>query len=224
MQSIVINIGGSVILSEDLDNLYLQKLKKILVEYSKKNKIFIVIGGGRIARTYISYGRQHNLDEKVLDQIGIDVTRINAKLFSYIIGISNVEIPFSTDEAKSISAPIVVMGGTVPGHNTDMVGAELAGKVNASKFIIATNVDGVYNKDPNKFTDAKKLKEINIKDLIDAYGTDWTSAGKNMVIDGPALEIIKKEKLPTFVLNGKKLTELEKILDNKQFNGTVIKI
>ena len=224
MESIVINIGGSVILSKDVDLSYFKKLSNLLSKYSINNKIFIVIGGGRIARNYIDIGRQHGLDEEKLDQLGIDVTRINAKIFSYIIGIENVKIPFSTDNAKNIDFPIVVMGGTVPGHSTDMVGAELADKVNASKLIIATNVDGVYDKDPNKFGDAKQLREVAIKDLIKEYGTDWTSAGKNMVIDGPALEIINNARLPTFVLNGKKLSELEKLLDNKQFNGTVIKI
>jgi uridylate kinase len=224
MESIVINIGGSVILSKDIDKSYFKKLCTILSEYSKNNRIFIVIGGGRIARNYIDIGRQYGFDEEKLDQLGIDVTRINARIFSYIIGIENVKIPFSTDEAKKIDSPIVVMGGTVPGHSTDMVGAELAEKVNASKFIIATNVDGVYDKDPNKFDDAKQLKSVAIKDLIKLYGTDWTAAGKNMVIDGPALEIIDNGKLQTYVLNGKKLSELEKLLDNKQFNGTVIKI
>jgi uridylate kinase len=224
MESIVINIGGSVILSDDLDISYFKQLKELLINNSKKNKIFIVIGGGKIARTYISYGRKHDLNEKILDQIGIDVTRINAKLFSHFIGVLNVNIPISTDGAKKVDSPIVVMGGTVPGHSTDMVGAELAKKIKASKFIIATNVDGVYDKDPNKYDDAKQLKEVYVKELIEKYGTNWTSAGKNIVIDGPALEIINNARLPTFILNGKKLAELDKLLNNKPFNGTVLKI
>jgi uridylate kinase len=116
------------------------------------------------------------------------------------------------------------MGGTIPGHSTDKVGAELAEKVSASKFIIATNVDGVYDKDPNKYSDAKQIKEVSINQLINDYGTDWNSAGKNIVIDGPALKIIKRARIPTFVLNGKKLKELEKAINNKSFNGTIIKI
>ena len=116
------------------------------------------------------------------------------------------------------------MGGTTPGHSTDMVGAELAEKTKASKYIIATNVDGVYDKDPNKYRDAKQIKEIKIDDLIKQHGTDWDSAGKNIVIDGPALKIIKKAKIPTFVLNGKKLIQLERVINNLIFNGTVVKV
>ena len=163
------------------------------------------------------------MNEKTLDDIGIDVTRINAKILSNIFPTSNKTIPHTTSEAKKLNNSIVVMGGTTPGHSTDMVGAELAEKVNATKLVIATNVDGVYDKDPNKFRDAKQIKEISIKKLIEEHGTDWGTAGKNVIIDGPALEIINRAKIPTFVLNGKKLNQLERAITDQTFNGTVIK-
>jgi len=157
-----------------------------------------------------------------LDELGIEVTRVNAKLLTSIIGISNEDIPLTTDEAKRIDKPIVVMGGTAPGHSTDLVGAELAENIMANKFIIATNVDGIYNKDPNKYSDAMQLKEITIKELIKNYGTEWGAAGSNVVIDGPALETIDKAKIPTFVVNGKRLDQLEKVINNQLFDGTRI--
>jgi len=224
MDSIVISIGGSVILSDDIGITYFEELADLLKTICKKYKIYIIVGGGKTARTYIKLGRELDLDEKTLDQIGIEITRTNAKLLTNIINISNKEIPSTTDEAKKIDKPIVIMGGTTPGHSTDMVGAELAEKTNAIKYIIATNVDGVYDKDPNKYADAKQLKEISINELIKKYGTNWEAAGKNVIIDGPALEIIRRAKIPTFVLNGKKLDQLEKAITTKQFNGTTIKI
>ena len=224
MDSIVISIGGSIILSEDTDVTFFNELKTLLKNESKNFKIYVIVGGGRTARAYIELGRKLNFKEEFLDEIGIDVTRANAKLLANIIGISNREIPTNTSDAKNIDKPIVVMGGTTPGHSTDMVGAELAEKTNASKFIIATNVDGVYDKDPNKYSDAKQIKEITIDELIEEHGTEWSNAGKNVVIDGPALKIIKRAKIPTFVLNGKKLDELKSVLTNNEFNGTIIKI
>ena len=116
------------------------------------------------------------------------------------------------------------MGGTTPGHSTDMVGAELAEKVNADLFIIATNVDGVFDKDPNKYSDAKQLKEVAIDQLIKQFGIDWDSAGKNTAIDGPALGIIKKAKIPTVVVNGKRLDQLEKAITCQSFDGTKIRV
>jgi len=223
MESIVICLGGSVILSDDISASYFKNLTILLKKLSKKYKIFLIIGGGKTARSYIKLGREIALDENTLDKIGIEITRLNAKLIANIIGISNKYIPRTIDEAIKIKKPVVVMGGTTPGHSTDMVGAELAEKINASKYIIATNVDGVYDKDPNKFNDAVQLKEISIKKLIEKYGTKWEKAGQNIVIDGPALEIINRANLTTFVLNGKKLDELEKAITNQIFNGTIIK-
>lgn len=224
MNSIVISFGGSVLISDDIDITFFKKLTNLLKQLSNKYKIYIIVGGGKTARTYIQLGRKLHFNEKTLDQFGIDITRINARILTYLIDISNSEIPNSTDEAKKIDKPIIVMGGTTPGHSTDMVGAELAEKVNALKYIIATNVDGVYDKDPNIYSNAKQLKEISIEKLINDYGTEWSSAGKNVVIDGPALQIIKKARIPTFVLNGNKLEELEKAINNQLFNGTKIKI
>lgn len=224
METIVISIGGSIVLSEEADVSFFNVLKTLLKKLSKDFKLYLVVGGGKTARTYIKLGRKFNFDEDLLDEIGINVTKVNAKLLANILEISIGKIPDTTDEAKDLEDPIVVMGGTTPGHSTDMVGAELAEKTNASKFIIATNVDGVYDKDPNKYNDAKQIKEISIKQLIDEYGTDWDAAGKNIVIDGPALEIINRAKIPTFVLNGKRLDQLERAITNQQFDGTVIKI
>ena len=224
MDSIVISIGGSVILSDDIGISYFEELANLLKKICKKYKIYVIVGGGKTARTYIKLGRELDLDEQKLDQIGIEITRTNAKLLTNIIDISNDEIPCTTDEAKKINKPIVIMGGTTPGHSTDMVGAELAEKTNAIKYIIATNVDGIYDKDPKKYRDAKQLKEISIDELINKYGTNWEAAGKNVVIDGPSLAIIKRANNLTFVLNGKKLDQLKKAITNQSFNGTKIKI
>ncbi|MDH7517424.1 MAG: UMP kinase [Candidatus Thermoplasmatota archaeon] len=222
MERIVISLGGSVILSDEADLIFFKKLKDMFEKLCKKYKIYLVIGGGKTARAYIKLGRELKLDEKTLDEIGIDITRLNAKLLTNILKISNKKIPSTTSEAKKINKPIVVMGGTTPGHSTDMVGAELAEKVKADRYIIATNVDGVYDKDPNKYSDAKQLKTVFIQHLIDEYGTSWDIAGKNVVIDGPALKIIKKARLNTYVVNGKKLDQLEKAILDESFNGTKI--
>lgn len=220
MKSVVISIGGSVVLSQDVN--YLKKLSDLINKLSNYYKIFLVVGGGRIAREYIKLGRELGFDEKTLDNIGIDITRINAKILSRIVKKSNIEIPNSTNKAIKFQNNIVIMGGTSPGHSTDMVSAELAEKANSEKLIIATNVDGIYDKDPNKFSDVKKYDEIHIDELISKYGISWKSAGANMVIDSPALKIIKRSSIKTYVLNGIKLDQLEKVIFDRDFIGTKI--
>lgn len=222
MKSIVLSLGGSVILSQNLGTSYFKKIATLLKKVSRDNKLFIVIGGGEIARKYIKLGRQLGFDEKLLDLLGIDVTRINARFFNNILGNHNQIVPFTIDEASSLEKNIVVMGGTTPGHSTDMVGAELAEKNKADLFIIATNVDGIFNKDPNEYQDAEKIPEVTIDELIDSFGTEWKNAGKNIVVDGPALKIIKRAKLKTCVLNGKKLDQLEHAINFESFDGTMI--
>ena len=222
MKNIVLSFGGSVLLSKDVDVEYLQRLADLLRKLSSKNKIYVVVGGGSVARTYINLGRNLKFNEDVLDSFGIEITRVNAKMFAHLLGISNQEIPCTTDEAKQIKKPIVVMGGTTPGHSTDMVSAELAEKIKAVRFVNATNVDGIYDKDPHKFADAKQIREISVEDLIQKYGTEWSSAGKNIAIDGPALAIIKRAKIPTSIVNGKRLDQLEYALTGESFSGTII--
>ena len=224
MKNIVISIGGSVILSKEADTVFLKNLSNLLTKLSKQHKIFIIVGGGSAARKYIKLGRELDFTEETLDQIGIDITRVNARILTNLLEESNKEIPHTTDEAEKLNNPIVVMGGTTPGHSTDMVGAELAEKISADLFVIATNVDGIYDKDPNKYSDAKQLKEISIDKLVKSHGTRWESAGKNTVIDGPALEIIKHARLTTYVVNGKRLDQLENALTKQAFDGTKILI
>jgi len=222
MKSIVISIGGSVILSKEADTVFLKNLSSLLTKISKQQKIIIIVGGGSVARKYIKLGRELNFNEQTLDQIGIEITRVNAKILTNILEHSNEEIPHTTDEAKNMDDSIVVMGGTTPGHSTDMVGAEIAEKISADLFVIATNVDGIYDKDPNKYSDAKQLKKVKIDELVENHGTKWESAGKNTVIDGPALEIIKHARLTTLVVNGKRLDQLENAMTNQSFDGTEI--
>lgn len=224
MDSIVISIGGSVLLSDEADVNFLKNFAKLLIKHSKKYRIFLVVGGGRVAREYIRKGRELNIDENELDLLGIAITRVNASLITNILKISNREIPSKIEDAINLKQNIVVMGGTTSGHSTDFVGAELAQKTHSKIFIIATNVDGIYDKDPNRYPDAKQLKTIYIKDLISQYGTNWNSAGSNVVVDGPALKMIQEAQIQTIVINGKRLDQLENAILNKTINGTIIKI
>ncbi len=222
MKTVVVSIGGSVVLSEEADALFLKKLTALFKKISKEYKLFVIVGGGKIARRYIQLGRELGFDEDTLDLIGIDVTRVNARIITNLLCVSNKEIPHTTSEALHLDLPIIVMGGTEPKHSTDTVGAELAEKTNAIRFVNATNVDGIYDKDPNKYKNAKQLKEVSIDLLIDKYGTKWGAAGKNIFMDEPALDIIKKSKIPTFVVNGKRFDQLEKAMRGQPFDGTTI--
>lgn len=218
MKTLVIAFGGSII---TFDKDYFEAFRNFVKKISENFRIFIVAGGGRTARNYIEFGREMGLDETKLDKIGIDATRLNARLLSSILD-ANDTIPGSVDEAINLDSRIVVMGGTTPGHSTDAVAAELAERSGADMLVIATDVDGIYDKDPKKYTDAKLIERINVEEIIRKYGTGWRRAGDNVIIDGPALDIIRRGKFATIVLNGKDIENMRKAVEGKQFKGTKI--
>jgi uridylate kinase len=224
MTSIVVSIGGSVLLSDDATKRYLKDFVKLFSSLSKKHHIYLVVGGGKTARDYIQRGRILGLSEKDLDTLGILITRVNATMLTRLFSNSNKDIPCSVDDTILHDEPVVIMGGTVPGHSTDYVGAELAAKVNADEFIIATNVDGIFDKDPNKHSDAVMLPELDIEELLSTYGSSWDAAGSNVAIDGPALKKIADHHIQTVVLNGKNLSNLHRFLSKESFVGTTIKV
>jgi uridylate kinase len=223
MESIVISLGGSVVLSEDINHEYFKNFSTIIRKIATKYKVYLVIGGGKTARHYINIGRKQNFSEEQLDTIGIKATRLNASFLTILLTQQDRDIPKTTNEAINCDNAIVVMGGTTAGHSTDYVGAELAYKTNACSYIIATNVDGVYTKDPRKFSDAKHLSSVSIDTLLNQYGSSWESAGKNMVIDGPAMQLIKDHQIKTFVIDGRDIQQLVNIINNNEFKGTIIK-
>jgi len=222
MSSIVVALGGSLIDLEG-DPGFLKNLAELFKTVSKKHRLLIVVGGGKTARKYIKVGRQLGVDEKRLDEIGILATRLNALLVASIMGETNTDIPSTTSEASDMDKRIVVMGGTTPGHSTDMVAAELTLKVSAERFVIATDVDGIYDKDPRKYADAKMFTEVTVEKLIEMCGSDWEKAGEHKVIDGSALKIMRRLSCDIFVVNGKNLRNLGNALQGKTFTGTEIK-
>ena len=80
MKSIVLSIGGSILLTGQDDVKYIADLAKMLRKVSGTTKTFVVVGGGRLAREYISIARDLGCDETYLDEIGIMATRMNAML------------------------------------------------------------------------------------------------------------------------------------------------
>lgn len=216
---LVIALGGSLI---DFDEDYFERLKRFLKDLSKDHRIYVVVGGGEIARKYIDFGRKLGLEEEILDWIGIFATRLNAKLVSSILG-ANEEIPRSVEDAVKLDKGLVVMGGTTPGHSTDTVAAELAEKISADLLIIATDVDGIYDKDPKMHPDARFFGEVSVDKLQEICKKPWTRAGDRVIIDGPAVEVIKRSGFDVIVLNGKDLENLGRAIRREKFRGTKIR-
>ncbi|MCU0853162.1 MAG: UMP kinase, partial [Thermoplasmata archaeon] len=124
MEPVVLSLGGSVLVRDEGDTSYIRKIAKILIGVSANKKLYIVTGGGRIARYYIKAGRDLGADESYLDELGIDVTRLNARLLITALGDRAAHSPPRNYE-EAVHAgrthSIVVMGGVSPGITTDAV-------------------------------------------------------------------------------------------------------
>ena len=81
-----------------------------------------------------------------------------------------------------------------PGQSTNGTAALIAEKINAEKFLNATDVDGVYDMDPNKYKKAKKFKRIEMKKLRNMLVQEDSIAGSYDLMDIVALKIIERSK------------------------------
>ncbi|MDE4077756.1 UMP kinase [Methanosphaera sp. Vir-13MRS] len=212
---IVITIGGSILLKE-YDNKKFEAYADVIRELYNEHEIFIVVGGGRPARDYISVVRDMGETESICDEIGIQVTRINARLLQLALkDIAFPAIPVNFQQALEYSATnkIVVMGGTEPAHSTDAVGSILAEFVGADLVINATSVDGLYDKDPNKYDDAVMFDEVTADNLMEIVSGNETKAGTYEFIDKTAIEIIKRSGIKTVILNGNNPENVKKAIN-----------
>ena len=80
---IVIKFSGKVFGVENIK--ILKDYARFLVKLSKTHQPIVVAGGGKIARHFISHARSSGADESTLDELGIEISRLNAKLLIYAL-------------------------------------------------------------------------------------------------------------------------------------------
>ena len=198
---IVIKLSGRIF---GMDNVkVLKDYASFLVKISKICQPIIIAGGGNIARHYISHARSSGADESTLDELGIEISRLNAKLLIYALKNKAYSHPPTTlQEVKHAvdDGLIVVTGGLHPGQSTNGTAALIAEKINAEQFLNATDVDGVYDMDPNKYKRAKKFKQIELKNLKNMLVHEDSVAGGYDLMDIVALKIIERSKIKTRIL------------------------
>lgn len=225
MDVVVISIGGSVLVPSENDVDYMKSLAQLLNKISETHKLLLVTGGGRIARYYITFGRDLGAEENFLDEMGIDVTRLNAKLLIKALGEHAYQKP-AKDISEAMEAGndrnIVVMGGTEPGHTTDAVSAMLAEQLKAVRLVNATTVDGVYDSDPKLNPDAKKFDKMSYEQLITITSKTEHRAKPTVIFDPKGAKIIANAKIPLLVCNGRDLAVLEKAILGEEFSGTTV--
>lgn len=224
-ETIIISLGGSMIVPETLDAHFLREFKSLILEHVAKGRKFVIItGGGKTCRNYQNTANEiTSASKENLDWIGIATNNLNAELLRVIFNeqaLSKVIIDLS--KPFSLDKPIVIGGAFEPGHSSDFDAVLAAKTVGAKKIINLSNIDHVYDSDPKLNPNAKKLEMISWADYRNLIPKEWTSAGLSTPFDPIASKAAEEVGIQVSIMNGKPIDNLVKCLNGEKFSGTVI--
>ncbi len=235
---LVIRIGGSLLYSRDflLNKFFLSKLKSVLITDLKQSKdeylFAFVTGGGLLTRSLIQQVLKINPDTNTFNEhyIGLKVTHVNKAIFNAVMNRDDF-LPVETfaDAASGLlRGKHVIIAGEAIGHTTDLTASEFANFIGAQDVYKLTNVEGIYDKDPSVFKDAKLFKVISWEGYAKLFGLDFKTGqevvpGMHAPIDFKCAKFCFENGIKFHVSGGK---NFEKFNGNKLLNiwqsGTLV--
>jgi uridylate kinase len=189
-------------------------------------QVTLVVGGGNFWR-----GREaSHMMRSTADTIGMIATVINALALQEAMEKLNVPTRIQTAiEMKEVAEPFIIRralrhlekgrvvifaGGTGnPYFTTDTTAALRALEIGAEVILKATLVDGVYDKDPKQFPDARKFTELSYIDVL--------KRGLK-VMDSTAVSLCMDNRIPIYVFNVREQGNIKRIVQGEQV-GTLVK-
>jgi uridylate kinase len=226
-KNVVLKLSGSLFFSEQFESV-VSSISKVL-EVKKEMRLVLVAGGGKTAREYISIAKKVGADEATLDEIGIAVSRVNAQVLAAACGeIAIQRVPETLGELVEAvdlgreEQRVVVIGGLHPGQSTNAVGVLAAEKLKASLFVNATDVDGVYTRDPRKFPDARPLSSVTPNELENLLLSASMEAGGYDLMDPVALRLLERSKIPSWIVRCEPKVIEDLLLTGRSPRGTEI--
>lgn len=229
--NVLLKLSGEALLGELPFGIDDRMIKKISIEvkqiWEMGVNISIVIGGGNIFRGI--KGASVGMDRASADYMGMLATVINGLALQD--SLEKLDVPtrvISAIEMRQISEPyirrralrhlekgrvvIFVAGTGNPYFTTDTAAALRAMEMGAQVLLKATKVDGIYDKDPMVYKNAKLIEKITYIQVLD----------QNLkVMDSTAISMCMEYKLPIIVLNINKEGILKSIIEGEQV-GTLV--
>jgi uridylate kinase len=224
-ETIVISLGGSLIIPENLDVDFLRDFKALILSKVAQGKKFVIItGGGKICRKYQEAAKElTSPSANDLDWIGIASLKLNAELLRVIFGeyaegkvVANLSASF--DFTKSI----VIGSAFQPGSSSDLDAVEGAKTLGAKKLINLSNTDYVYDSDPRVNPNAKKFEQLSWTEYRALIPAEW-NPGLSSPFDPVASKLAQENGITVVIMNGKPIDNLAKCLNGESFQGTTIK-
>tara|TARA_R110002096_G_scaffold46589_1_gene124283 strand:- start:1614 stop:2330 length:717 start_codon:yes stop_codon:yes gene_type:complete len=190
-------------------------------------EIAIVVGGGNFWRGAAAAGR--GMDRATADYVGMLATVMNALAVHSMLEAVGVPSRVQTAiEMKNVAESfirrlairhlekgrVLILGGGTgnPFFTTDTTAALRASEIGADIIFKATNVDGVYDKDPRKFDDAKRYEKITFNEAL----------SQNLkVMDGTAFTLCQDNDIPIVVFNMNEGDNIRRALSGEEI-GTIV--
>lgn len=226
IETIVMSVGGSLIVPDQIDTRFLSSLKDLIETEAANGRRFIIIaGGGRTARRYQEAAAEvAPLEADDLDWLGIHATHLNGHLLrtifrdiAYHIMIKNPdEITDVPEQYK-----VVVAAGYRPGASTDLRAIQIAERVGANKVVNLSNIEYVYTADPRQDPNAQKIEDITWEEFRKLIPESW-DPGLSSPFDPIAAKEAQAKNIEVASIDGTKLSSLKNYLDDKTFTGTRI--
>lgn len=218
-------MGGSIIVPQEIQTKFLKNFREFILNFLRKNYRFVVVtGGGSVARNYIKAASDiAKISDEDKDWLGIHATRLNAHLVRTIFKKEAYPVVLDNPlkQINSKKCKLFIASGWRPGWSTDYDAVLLAERFKANKIINCSNIDYVYDKDIAKYKNAKPIKEITWGEYRKIIGSEWRP-GMKAPVDPIAARLASKLKMTIIVTRGTNLKNLENILLNKKFKGTLI--
>ena len=242
MKTKVLSVGGSIIAPDGVDVELLSEFSRMICKWLDENKdsrLVFVAGGGAPARVYqnayrnvaakfddrqkamLSFANQEETDY-ACDWIGITATRLNAQILKTVFGpLCQQEVITDPTKVCNFTGRILVAAGWKPGFSTDTDAVYLAEQFNADTVVNLSNIEKVYTDDPRKNPDAKPIDSISWTDFRKMVGDEWVP-GKNCPFDPIAPKKAQELGLKVICATKKNISNLENILNEKDYIGTTI--
>lgn len=221
----VISLGGSLVVPGEVDVAFLKKFRKLLLSEIRRGRRFIcIVGGGKIARQYQHAAKMvFKMSNEDLDWLGIHATRLNAHLLRTIFrAVAYPKIITSSKKIHtSVNYPVIIASGFRPGASTDFCAVKLAKAFGAQTILNLSNIDWVYSKDPNTYSNAKKFESMTWHKFRSLFGSHW-DPGANVPFDPKASLFASRWGLRVIVANGKDLKNVRALIQGKKGKGTII--
>jgi len=221
MDATIVKVGGSLAVQPEK----LRSLCAKLSEISKKHKIVVVPGGGEFADTVRKLDQQFNLSRAISHRMAILAMDQYGFLLSDILPnsivlnrLENVQSILDLDRLP-VFLPSNFLLTENPLENSwdvtsDSIAVYIAGQLHASRVILVTDANGVFNCDPKKFSDAQLIDRLSAAELL--------KMGERTSVDKFLPKLLLQLRIECFVVNGFYPDRVESVLDGRATVGTII--